>query len=229
MTTLDQLFDEWKGRDIHSNQSFIEDGPIDPERWVGVDKRVLFVAKEAYGEEGATTGWSLPKLVCEEWGGPKHKFWWTVGYWALAVRSTTVDVIPEFPGYRSQYDSTKTAVLESAVVNIKKSGGISSSDERDLKRYLESDGDLLLKQINFLDPHILIFCNTWDLVKGLFPGVEEVSQYIYVKAKTKKTQILIDYWHPANQYPNSVMFYALCALYQTSLRKLSWPELLQKT
>lgn len=216
MSALEQLFTEWRQRSHHSGRLFITDGPIDPLRWASVDKRVLFLGKEAYGDDGDTGTWDLPTLVRKKWGGPKHKFWWTAAYWALAVRNTTETRIATFPEYTGNYESARQAVMEMAILNLKKSAGKSLSTDEDLKIYAKADGDLIKKQFNLLDPHIIICCNTWHLVSHLFEGATEVSQYIFRWGTPSR--VFINYWHPSNQFPNSVMFYALCALYQESLK-----------
>ena len=213
---LEQLFAEWQSRELHTGKLFITDGPIDPRRWKNAEKRILFVAKEAYGEKDASGTWDLPTLVREEWGGPKYKFWWTCAYWALALRRTTIGQIADFPEYTEDYDPAREALMESAIMNIKKSAGLSSSDDDNLQQYGTLDGDLIARQVEILDPHVVLFCNTWHLVKHLFPRAREVSQFVFTS--NDPPRVLINYWHPANQYPNSVMFYALSAVYQKSMK-----------
>ena len=215
MRGLEQLFAEWQSREPHTGKLFITDGPIDPQRWASAEKRVLFVAKEAYGEKDTSGTWDLPTLVREVWGGPKHKFWWTCAYWALAIQKTTISQIADFPKFTENYGPAREALKESAILNIKKSAGLSGSSDEDLTRYATSDGDLIARQFKVLDPNVAIFCNTWHLVRHLFPEAREVSQFVSIWSDPPR--VLINYWHPANQYPDSVMFYALCAIYQKSL------------
>lgn len=215
MRTLKELFNQWRNRDIHNGRAFITDGPIDPILWESANPRILFVAKEAYGEVGAKEGWDLPTIVREEWGGPKYKFWWSVGYWAVALRFTSIQSFAEFPEYTENYALARDAVMNAAILNLKKSGGLSSSNDDDLRRYVAADGDFIKEQFDILNPDIVVFCNTWHLVKELWPDAEAVSQYVLYWAKEGK--LFINYWHPACHYPNSVMFYALCAIYRNAL------------
>lgn len=64
----------WWKRPPHHSETFVSDGPIDPDRWLKIERRVLFLAKEAHGEVGPGETWDLPKLIREEWKAPKHKF-----------------------------------------------------------------------------------------------------------------------------------------------------------
>lgn len=44
---IDDLFNEWKNKDIHKNQVFISDGVVCPKIWFNSTKRPLFLLKEA--------------------------------------------------------------------------------------------------------------------------------------------------------------------------------------
>ena len=72
---------------------------------------------------------------------------------------------------------------------------------------------MIKKQIELLDPHVIIFCNTGDMFKGLWE-CEEISKWVYRNNK----QVLIDYYHPAVRWSRVVTFFALCAIYQKSLQ-----------
>src|SRR6187402_791798 len=105
----DQLFAEWRSRSHHEKKAFITDGPIDPNRWLTDDTKVLFLAKEAYGEKDSTESWDLPTLIRDEWGEPRYKFWWCLGYWAIAIRNTTIHTLAQFPVYLDKYDPVRDA------------------------------------------------------------------------------------------------------------------------
>ena len=122
------LLDTWRKLPRHATETFISDGPIDPNCWSTVGRRVLFLAKEAYGDLGHGKSPDLPKLVREEWKGPKYKFWWTLGYWAYGIQRLTKGSIPISPMVGELWGDVTEAILGSAVVNVKKSGGQSSSD-----------------------------------------------------------------------------------------------------
>ena len=59
--------EKWKKRPLHATETFVFDGPIDPDRWLKIERRVLFLAKEAYRGDGSSESWNLPELVREEW------------------------------------------------------------------------------------------------------------------------------------------------------------------
>lgn len=78
--------------------------------------------------------------------------------------------------------------------------------------YVEKDRDLIMQQIELLDPHIIIFCYTWPLVKEYWKH-EELTEWVYKSGN----RILIDYYHPTIRSSSEIMYYALCAIYQKSL------------
>ena len=172
------------------------DGPIDPDRWLKIERRVLFLAKEAYRGDGSSENWDLPKLVREEWEGPKYKLWWTLGYWAYGIQRLTNGPIPSNPKDGQLWKEVTESVLASAVVNIKKSGGRSISNDDDLRKYVHEDGDLLKQQVKCLSPHVMVCCNTWHLVKDVWPPAKQISERVY----DIDGMLVLDFWHPANRF-----------------------------
>ena len=208
-----ELLNNWRARPTHAIETFISDGPIDPNRWLRVKRRVLFLAKEAHGEMGRGKTWDLPELVRDDWKGPKYKFWWTLGYWAYGIQRLTDGPIPSSPMAGQLRNEVTESVLASAVVNIKKSRGRSSSNSEDLLQYVTADGDLLKQQVACLSPHVVICCNTWHLVKDLWPHVKQISERVV----SIDGILALDFWHPANRYPDVMSYYTASTLLHRAL------------
>ena len=208
LKTHQALLKMWRARPPHATETFISDGPIDPNRWLKVERRVLFLAKEAYGEMGRGKTWDLPELVREEWKGPKYKFWWTLGYWAYGIQRLSNGPIPSSPMADKLWDEVTESVLASAVVNIKKSRGRSSSNDYDLLQFVNTDGDLLKQQVACLRPHVVVCCNTWHLVKDLWPNAKQASEQVL----NIDGMLALNFWHPANRYPDLMGYYTALAL-----------------
>ncbi len=208
------LLKKWRARPRHATETFISDGPIDPNRWKKVDRRVLFLAKEAYGEMEPGETWDLPELIREEWKGPKYKLWRVAGYWAYGIHRLTDGPIPSIPMDGKCQEEVTEALLASAVVNVKKSSGRSSSDDDDLRKYVAEDGDLLKQQVACLNPHVVVCCNTWHLVrKDVWPHAKRVSELVY----SMDGMLVLDFWHPANRFPNVMNYYTALALLHQAL------------
>lgn len=209
------LFEEWKQDPLHKNNVFIEDGVIDCNKWENSSKRILFFLKEAYsGDES----WSLTKTIREEWKGPKYKLWWTASYWLYVLTNTTKDKIPIFPQTMTEINECRELLLSSAVINIKKSHGKSYSNSEELEYYAKIDKERLQRQIKLISPSpdIIICGYTKDLFQDIW-GKElkpiTNTEYIYYDG----SKIIIDFWHPSNQFPDKLCYYALGHLYQRIL------------
>ena len=214
----EEVLDDWQAR--YPDATFISDGPIDLDRWCAISRRVLFLAKEAYGDFGPGQSWDLPELVREEWQGPKHKFWWTLGYWAYGIHRLADGPMPPSPwtvGQKWEQDVTES-LLSSAVVNIKKAHGRSRSSDDDLRQYVRQDGDLLKQQVQSLSPQVMVCCNTWHLVGDIWPNAGRVSEQVL----RMDDMLVLDFWHPANYYPSVLCYYGVLALLQRALYPAAW-------
>ena len=206
------LLNRWSARQPHDTESFAFDGPINPDRWLEIPRRVLFLAKEAYRGDQSSENWDLPELVREEWEGPQSNFWWTLGYLAYGIQRLTNGPIPSSPMAGQLWEEVTKSVLASAVVNIKKSGGRSRSDDADLQKYVREDGDLLKQQVKCLRPDVMVCCNTWDLVKDVWPH-KHTSEQVY----DIDGMLVLDFWHPANRFPAVMNYYTAVVLLHQGL------------
>lgn len=205
-----ELMKRWSEKTLHKGNDFIEDGIVDLSRWQKSGKKILLLLKEAYGDYG-----DLCWLIRDEWKGPKYKVWWAASYWLYALHKMSDNYIPAFPKEQKQFDECTEHLLSSAVVNIKKSSGKTSSDYEDVLKYAREDAELLKEQISLINPDIIICGSTFDYFKEFWPDkIDKVGDTEFV-FKTGK-HILINYWHPANQYHNELCFYALCAIMQNA-------------
>ena len=209
----DALLRQWRKRPRHATEGFVSDGPMDPNRWKKIERRVLFLAKEAYDKDNGP-GWDLPELVREEWNGPRGNFLWTLGYWAYGIQRLTGGPIPSSPWTCQLWEEVKESLLASAVVNIKKSGGRSTSNDDDLRKYVSEDGNLLEQQVRCLDPHVVVCCKTWPLVnQEVWPQAEHISERVY----RKNGMLMLDFWHPSYRCPKVMKYYTVAVLLHQAL------------
>ncbi|MGA2226091.1 MAG: hypothetical protein ABSH41_16770 [Syntrophobacteraceae bacterium] len=207
------LLDTWANMPRHIGKCFIRDGIIDPSRWFRAPRKILFILREAYGEPDDTEGWDLREVIREEWQGPKGKVWWTVSYWAYGILTATPHQLPPFPSDDVAYNAAKEALLSTAAINIKKSGGKSSSDWDDLVSYVNEDGEFIRQQVELINPQIAVCGNVWSLIQHLWQDAQQLYDGVWIA----NGRVFIDFWHPANyQFPNQLCYYALSALLQNS-------------
>jgi len=210
MNELSQLMSEWKEKEHHRNKIFISDGIIDPKRWESAPSKVLLLLKEAYGEPDGHNDWDLCEVIRDQWWGPKYKVWWTAASWVYAAQHVTS--LPPFPDDEPTWEKATAAFLGSAFINVKKSGGSSRSDVDDISSYAQQDGDLIKRQLELINPQIIICGNTWSAVKHLYPDAKQIYDLVWATG----SRLVVDFWHPANQFPYQLNYYALACLLQNA-------------
>lgn len=204
----EDLLSRWRLEPHHQGQHFIEDGIIDVERWVRAERKVMLLLKEAYGDYN-----DLRWLIRDEWKGPKYKMWWTASYWIYALQKMSGRETPPFPKDQSQFGQCAEYLLSAAVVNIKKSGGKTASSAEDLNQYATNDLPLLREQITLINPGIIICGYTFEQLHNIWPQrFEPVGGTEFVYRAGRYTAV--NWWHPSNQYPDELCYYALCSVVQ---------------
>ena len=98
-------------------------------------------------------------------------------------------------------------------MNIINRGGGPSSDDDDLKSYVDEDGNLLKRQVNCLNPDFVVCCNTWYLVKAIWPDAKEISELVLKIDK----MLVLNFWHPAKRFPDVMNYYTVFGLLQQAL------------
>lgn len=225
----DQLFSEWKSIQgivcfdngtisiDHKNNVFIRDGVVCPETWFSQKIRPLFLLKEAYG---GTEDWDLIKdhlLVHKR----IDKMWERISGWTKGILSTTdaslspfINDDPDITSYGNEY------LKKIAVINIKKSGGKSASEFDDISTYALFDKDRLKSQFEICDPTIIICGYTSSYLETIldkdFREPRNDNLYYHIELNGHDV-LVIDYWHPANHYPDLMNHYSFLGIYQNSL------------
>ena len=187
-------WDEWKKREIHKNKFFIADGAVDIDTWRDQKIKILFLMKEAYGNNDSLTNCLLRAIEKRTFGNAST--FPNLIRWLNAIKKSN-------QGDRVDYDKDKdvvaTDILRISVVNLKKSNGKSISDDKDLMKYVESDWDLLEQQIISLNPDFIICCGTFNLIRSKikFTKTDEGCRYNKVKWKIANEPYIINFVHPA--------------------------------
>lgn len=238
--SLEELFEIWRNKPVekksyydkdkkqevfveidHSNV-FISDGPVDLSTWNNrkFGKHILFLLKEAYGDSAA---WSLSNWLKET--GPSTNLWYRVVEWTYGISKTSVDEIARYSPSDISFDridgKPNEWLKQIAIMNIKKSGGKSSSDYREIMSYAEADKEELLKELELIDPDIIVCGGTSDDLDYLFDGTLKANicdnWYYYNTYLGNKERLIIDYYHPANRYPALLNYYGITSIYQQAL------------
>lgn len=230
------LFDEWKAKKPqggidHGGGVFIRDGIARPEQWFEQDVRPLFFLKEAYGGD---EDWDLCGYFMSKDAMPRSTAWRKITQWAYGILNSDID---EAPSYDEMLEETQdedgivrfgNEQLEKiAVVNVKKSGGRPTSEDDDLKAYAEYDAEMLARQIEMIDPTVIVCGYTYRYLKIALkdhPKPKRISEWAYEMEINGHSAIVLDYYHPANQFPSLMNYYGLTGVYRQALEALSQRE-----
>lgn len=223
---ISDLYVWWKdkksndGKINHAEQIFIEDGVICPEQWFSQDVRPLFLLKEAYG--WGKDGSLIDEYLMDE-NIKLYRIWRNVCEWTEGIFETTKECLPVYHETKHKYygnDSLKKA----AVINIKKSGGKKSSNMDEINQYAKFDKEELMREIEICDPTIIICGYTISSLNILTDNTVKDEKHpdrdwVYSLELNGHKVIVIDYYHPANQYPKMMNYYTLMRIYQLALQR----------
>ncbi len=221
-SSINALFNDWIENQKDKGGTFIKDGVISPNDWFAQDIRPLFLLKEAYGE-GNT--WNLVDLINNTSKSAVGAFA-AIPYWTEAIFNTTKDKIEPFKG-NSKYRKLGNDMLKKiAVVNVKKYNGKSSSQYNDILKYAEEDSAFLKREIEIIDPTIIICGYTIrPLEKILDVNLKDGEKYnellFYTANINGRETLVIDFWHPSLRTPKLMSYYGLANVYQIYLQKLA--------
>lgn len=141
--TFDELFVEWKAK--YPFQAFISDGIVDPSGYE--EPHILFVLRDMNCDTEMDLRWHLRKY------GSGWKTWNNVGRWTKAL----LDGDTEYPVDMSQ-EKRIAQVRRIAAMNLKKEGGCERADGFKLFEAVQSQKEMILREIEMCDPRIIIAC-----------------------------------------------------------------------
>ena len=114
---------------------------------------------------------------------------------------------------------TRTDLLRhSAIVNLKKSNGVERSNDDNLLEYVENDGEYIKKQIETLNPNIIICGGTFEkFYQKLYNVTDEnqITDWTYFH----DNRLVFDFVHPAYQAHGAMMYYMISSLFIKALKE----------
>lgn len=215
---ISALFSEWKSSVNTNNTPFITDGVVDPEKWFEKYDRILFVLKEAYSKEPNAKDWDLinDHLLTDEPLG-KSPTWRNISLWTKGLLCPEADYEPkdvELECFGNKY------LHSIAAINIKKYNGKSKSNDSEIAEYAIKEKEYIKKEIELCDPNLIICCGTANSLCNVidFDYEHKNDQWFYRSTINGHEVIVIDFYHPANQFPKMMNYFTLCSIYQRAKR-----------
>lgn len=207
---------------------FVEDGIVLPEKWFAQQVRPLFLLKEAYG---GTEDWSLLEhLVPEKQENQQScgATWRKVTQWTYGILGTDVCNIPVFDEKQIPEMKYGNEMLKHiAIINVKKTAGEPNSDMKNINSVAKKDKYELQKQIALCNPTVIICGYTMDALNIIMESGQgarikddtNLNQNWYYKFELNGQEVIVlDYYHPSNQFPDLLNYYALMHIYQLALQ-----------
>lgn len=137
--------------------------------------------------------------------------------------NTSQDDIPAFFSGLSDNHYGNDILKQIAVVNVKKSGGKANSSMEEINQYAEYDSEELKKELEIIDPTVIV-CGYTISSLNIIMGAEikdydnPNENWFYSAQLNDHDVIVLDYYHPANQYPDLLNYYGLLGIYQQALK-----------
>lgn len=155
-----ELFPVWESQ-YSADEAFARDGVIDETLFESATKKVLFIGKEP--NNPTQDLWDY-----REWWKAelKYSFSTRIAEWAYGI-------LNNFPDYdtiwKDGFYNAHQALMSIAFMNLKKSGGTGNSSLEEMCTYAERDRDLIIKEINLINPDIIILGLSWEkLINSVF-------------------------------------------------------------
>lgn len=221
---LEDLMKKWVKKPEHINEIFNYDGIINEDEWNKKDnKKILYFLKEAHQGNRRLEDFKKKEgndsydLVGELNSNKPWGMWKKVAIWTSAINNTNEKGT-------QKYSKTDISVVEHdliksiSVLNVKKSNGYTTSKHHELEVYTETDKVEIKEEIEIIKPKVIVCDNNCSLLSFIYEDIdqEKLHEDHYL---IFEDMIIIDYYHPANQYPNFVNYYAIAGIYQQALKE----------
>lgn len=204
---LNELFKEWEKQWTEEEaERMCRDGIVCEENYERANPKLLFVAKEPNHPEGSGSDYrkSWKKEV-------KHTFSNRLCQWAYGVRNG----FPPLPKFDAQADKLEV-MSHISFMNLKKVGGDGKADHEKIRSVTNRDKDLLCRQIEIIDPDIIIGgvrgISPWSL---LFPGIVFQNCGFDIPVARVGRVRVIDFYHPSYPVPKAMSYSLLGRVFQS--------------
>ena len=181
----------------------VYDGVVNEDRYLSTSPRMLWILKEAWEEPGKKEygGWSVTKDIAAFGVQTKKDTYAMVAY-------ITYSVLNGFPSY-GEIDKTidlptiGDSLKNIALINIKKLSGGTTSNSQEIDDHYRKHCSLLLRQIEVINPSIIIGGSTLHLLfadfgldRSMFSKLNEDASALYCRHAQR---LFIDAYHPAQR------------------------------
>lgn len=214
----DSIFDQfnllYQARQLADCNRFnIKDGIIQPELYYAQPIRILIIGKEH--------NFIKPRLYPDGYEGD-YRVWWkdNLNYtFSLRISEWSFGILDNFETpYEAISREQKIHSLRSlAFINVKKTGGRSKSNPNTILAYISASRELLHKQINQINPEVILCCFRHDLyVEALFDIVMTKSSFESYNTGFWQGRKVINTFHPSSRKNKQYLYNKLAHTFKES-------------
>ena len=179
------------------NEETIHDGVVDQESYSSAEKKILWILKEPHSDNDLTS-WDMRGAISNDLRTVKGiKKGWDKTFTSIVyvtngiLKNKSWEEIPFINKEPQIIDELKKI----AYINVKKTAGSAKTKPSVLKDYYVRSKEILLEQIETIDPDILIFGGTFYLFKDDL-GLPELNFYDSCNALKVNNKIYVNAFHP---------------------------------
>lgn len=245
---LNTLFQEWMERskangercDEYGNIIFTQDGIMeknDPsinatDDWQKASKRVLFLIKDQPTNWSDDLRWWLKELPTDSESSQKRKqnnnalkskFLYRIATILWGLLNASKDKQCTFAQVRNSFEQVKQTfgTYPFALVECKKQGGTTSISDAILQTYLNRYGDLLQREIQILQPNIIVCTSTiiYDFVQRMYPAneLQTIEGHNSIRIHPQSGTIILCSFHPSGRISHETFYEGVMNHYRAYL------------
>lgn len=202
---LNSHFAKWRQLTRNAIKTFHADGIVHEPTYAKAKLKLCYLMKE-------------PNNPPKDDFGAKFDFreWWRdeaiKGSFSARIAEWSYGILNGFPEYDTLWPADEVRAIEEvrksiALVNVKKTGGVGSSEFKAYMRALGASekqqgilAELVREELRIIAPDVIIMGLTWEPLRDLlFPDVEWLSSGYAVEIGRWEGRTLIDFYHPSSR------------------------------
>lgn len=194
---LELLFKKWENSDPNYTGKFVRDGIVDQVQYEAADIKILFLVKEA--NDIKQSKFDLAELLATSL---TKNFGYRMAEWSFGI-------LNDFPPLKPETGSNDfhQSFMKTAVMNLKKIGGSSSSKSEELLQFTKKDKSFILDELHIIKPQVIVGgIGDSRLWKILFEKLELNDSGYDIYVGRWESFKIIDFYHPSYRVSRAMTY-----------------------
>jgi hypothetical protein len=203
---LENLNNDFQKELTEEDRAPIYDGPVNAKRYWDAPIKIAWLLKEAYDEiDGKGGGWNYSVLLdkdnlYEDFFRPhaSRATWHPIVYVSYGILKN-FKLWDDMDYIRDDPKEMTSVIRDIAIVNVQKlpARNVAHTDFRDINKAFENHKHLLKRQLEILNPDIIIGASTLHLFNEIFEINDGANHKESITYYFKDKKLFIDAYHPA--------------------------------